>query len=155
METIERGQARWSAPYSGSPPAPSNHRASPTSAFLTSAPLLVKLSSFLTPHNRRETWTVWNVPHTPSLGQDLAHGWYSVSVPSERMTCEAPGGGTLGRSPLLARGPLPSDIITVHTRGPSRNKITDVGRAQDPVFSCRKPHGVATQSHSPRVAELA
>lgn len=67
MGTMERGQARWSAAYRGSPPPHPTTVLVPPPRPHTSAPLLVKLFSFLTPHNRRKTWTVWNVPHTPRV----------------------------------------------------------------------------------------
>ena len=46
----EKGQARWSAAYSGSPPAPSNHRACPISTFLTPQHLYL-LNCYLSSHH--------------------------------------------------------------------------------------------------------
>lgn len=128
---MERGQTRWSPLCGPSPPAPSCHH-----GHHASAPLLVKLLSFLTGCNLREYGTVWNVPHTP-----------------------APGGGPRTReSPLLCLRPVSLRCHCLYQR-PLQEQSHRSWERSGPSFLRQKTeawrHGVAAQSHSPRVAELA
>ncbi|KAM9082076.1 scavenger receptor class A member 3 isoform 2-T2 [Megaptera novaeangliae] len=115
------------------------------------------LSSQMQPQGVRDS--VECSPHSQSLGQDLAHGWFSLSVPSVNMSCEAPGGGPWTReSPLLCLRPVSLRCHCLYQR-PLQEQSHRSWERSGPSFLLQKTeawrHGVAAQSHSPRVAEPA